>query len=97
MDEADTGVELRIPGQALLDAGHADQHHADAARVEDGPQMFERAAGRGHGLIFDGFFYVVDDEGVHRAFGWLELETKLLFECGEDGRDLIGFAVIGLA
>lgn len=34
MDEADAGVELRIPGQALLDAGHPDQHHGDAGGIE---------------------------------------------------------------
>jgi hypothetical protein len=33
MDEPDAAVELGVAGQALLDAGHADEDQADAGAV----------------------------------------------------------------
>jgi pimeloyl-ACP methyl ester carboxylesterase len=39
--EADSGIELREASDPLFDAGHADQHHADAAIVKDRPDCFK--------------------------------------------------------
>jgi hypothetical protein len=33
VDEADPAVQLRVAGEGLLDAGHADQDHAEVAAV----------------------------------------------------------------
>ena len=33
VDEADPAVELRVAGEALFDAGHADEDHAELAAV----------------------------------------------------------------
>jgi hypothetical protein len=41
MGEADARVELRIPRQPLLQAGHPDQHQADVFAVIDVPQLFQ--------------------------------------------------------
>jgi hypothetical protein len=41
MDEADAGVKLRIPRQAFLQSRHADQHQAQAALVEDRPDLLQ--------------------------------------------------------
>ena len=39
--EPDARVELRKAGDALLDAGHADEHHAGCTLVEDGSHLFK--------------------------------------------------------
>ena len=41
MDEPDPAVELRVPGEALLDAGHADQDHAELAAVVVVAELFQ--------------------------------------------------------
>jgi hypothetical protein len=35
VDETDAGKELRVPRESLFDSGHADEHHAQAALIED--------------------------------------------------------------
>lgn len=39
VDETDPGEELWIPGDTLFDSGHADEHHAKSALIEDGTQL----------------------------------------------------------
>jgi hypothetical protein len=41
VDETDAGKELRIPRESLFDSGHADEHHAQAALIEDGAQLLQ--------------------------------------------------------
>lgn len=46
MDKADARVELRVSRDALFNPGHADQHHAESARIEDGPQLLKAGRSR---------------------------------------------------
>ena len=41
MDEADTGVELRVAGETLFDAWHPDQNQTDAPTVKDAPHLLK--------------------------------------------------------
>ena len=41
VDETDPGEELWIPGDTLFDSGHADEHHAKSALIEDGTQLLQ--------------------------------------------------------
>jgi hypothetical protein len=41
VDETDAGKELRVPRESLFDSGHADEHHAQAALIEDGAQLLQ--------------------------------------------------------
>ena len=41
VDETDAGKELRVPRESLFDSGHADKYHAQAALIEDGPQLLQ--------------------------------------------------------
>ena len=41
MDEADTGVELRVAGKTLFDAWHPDQNQTDAPTVKDAPHLLK--------------------------------------------------------
>ncbi|GAB2820566.1 hypothetical protein GCM10027073_59660 [Streptomyces chlorus] len=61
VDEADATVELGVAGEALLDAGHADEDHADAGAVVVVPELFQA-----RGLEAVGF---VDDEEFGVAGG----------------------------
>jgi hypothetical protein len=36
MYEADTGIQLRVPRQTLLQTGHADQDHSDLVTIVEG-------------------------------------------------------------
>lgn len=51
MDEVDPGIELRIAGELLLQARHANQHHPDAALVEDGPHLLQPGHLQAVGLV----------------------------------------------
>src|SRR5205814_2016425 len=51
MDEADPGVKLRVPRQAFLQSRHADQHQAQAALVENRPDLLQAARGQAVGLV----------------------------------------------
>jgi len=41
MDETNPRIELRKTGYALLNTGHADQHHTGGSLVEDRPHLLE--------------------------------------------------------
>ena len=41
MDETDAGIELRVACQALFEARHSDQDHANFSRIENGAHLFE--------------------------------------------------------
>jgi hypothetical protein len=41
VDETDAGKELRVPRESLFDSGHADEHHAQAALIEDRAQLLQ--------------------------------------------------------
>jgi hypothetical protein len=51
--EADPGIELRIPGHALLDTRHADQNYATLILVKDRPNLFEAGHAQPVRLIED--------------------------------------------
>src|SRR5258708_8276039 len=51
MDETDTRIGLRKSGYALLDAGHADQHHTGGSLVEDRSHLFEAVHLEAIGLV----------------------------------------------
>ena len=41
MDEAHPGIELWVPCEAFLDAGHANEDHPNTAVVKDIPHLFQ--------------------------------------------------------
>ncbi len=41
MDESDPGIELRVTCQALFNARHSDQDHANVRGIEYGAHLFE--------------------------------------------------------
>jgi hypothetical protein len=51
MHKADTRVELRESGDSLLNAGHADEHQAGCALVEDGSHLLKTIHMKSVGLV----------------------------------------------
>jgi len=41
VDEANPGEKLRVPGDTFFDSGHADEHRAETALIEDGTQLLQ--------------------------------------------------------
>jgi hypothetical protein len=51
--EPDPAVELRVGGESLLEAGHADQEKAEGAAVESVAEVFEFVGGESFCFVDD--------------------------------------------
>ncbi len=64
--KADSAVELRIAGHALLNAWHADQDKADVVAVEKVAPVFQSCGIEAFSFIKDDQFHVFPRQGARR-------------------------------
>ena len=85
--EADAAIELRIAGQALFHARHADEDDADAGAVEHVSDAFERGHRQTLGLVKDQHFdqgLTLDDPAA------LHVTMEVLIDAQLHPHDVVG-------
>ena len=87
--EADPAVELRVAGQALLDAGHADEQQPEVLAVEAVTQVLQRRRGQAFGLVDDQEFHVVRQAGSEHLLVALLVLVDARVDPGGQGGQLV--------